>query len=141
MARRWNHPEAEERGFTLVEVVVALFILSIALLALGKVQTAALNTGDQASRRSIALGIAQDRIEQFQNIQTAAQFDAIADATASETVIVTNPVLGGPTRFTRNWVILGDDEASGWGTNVKVVIVTVTWLGGQVNLRSLITRP
>ncbi len=135
------HCRGRARGFTLLEVLAALFILSIALLALGKVQTAALNTGDQASRRSIALGIAQDRIEQFQNIQTAAQFDAIADATASETIHVTHPTLGGSTGFTRNWVILGDDEASGWGTNVKVVIVTVTWQGRQVNLRSLITRP
>ncbi len=122
-------------GFTLAEVMVALFILAVALLALGKVQTAAIYAGDQSGRRSVGLALAQDKIEEFQ----AGPLANVTDAAASETITVTGAA-GGATRFTRTWDVLGDDDASPWGANTRQVSVTVTWTGGQVNLRTILSQ-
>lgn len=56
------------KGFTLVEVVAALFIIAVALLAMGKMQTRSIEAAEHAGRVATALRLAQDVIEQMQTL-------------------------------------------------------------------------
>jgi type IV pilus modification protein PilV len=53
----------EDRGFSLLEVLVAMTILSFASLAMAKLQVGTLQANAFAKRRTIALNFAQDRVE------------------------------------------------------------------------------
>jgi|Deesub1362A_J573_1020465.scaffolds.fasta_scaffold00148_17 type IV pilus assembly protein PilV len=118
-----------ERGFTLGEVLVAMIILAVALLALAKMQIRSLEAGDFSSRMSIALALAQDKIEEFQDTSLADIVDG------SDTVTVQGST-GGVTRFTREWTV----DSSTWGTNTRQVTVTVRWLNYDVTLNSIISE-
>ena len=52
-----------QAGFTLIEVVVAISILSVGLLAVASMQTAAINGNDKAYRITEGVTWAQDRLE------------------------------------------------------------------------------
>ena len=52
-----------EAGFTLIEVIVAISILSIGLLAVASMQTAAIRGNDNAYRITEGVTWAQDRLE------------------------------------------------------------------------------
>ncbi len=57
------------RGFTLLEVLVAVTILSFASLAMAKLQVGTLQANAYAKRRTIALNFAQDKIEKVRGGQ------------------------------------------------------------------------
>jgi prepilin-type N-terminal cleavage/methylation domain-containing protein len=54
------------KGFTLLEVTVALFIIAVALLAMAKMQSASINAAEYSGRMAVALRMAQDVMEQMQ---------------------------------------------------------------------------
>jgi len=58
-------PVADEAGFTLIEVIVALAILTIGILAVNAMQTAAVKGNMAASDITIASTWAADRVEQI----------------------------------------------------------------------------
>jgi type IV pilus assembly protein PilV len=55
-------------GFSLVEVLVALSILAVGLLALALLQVTAIKGNAIASKWTIATHFAQDRLEQFRHV-------------------------------------------------------------------------
>ncbi|HLQ26192.1 MAG TPA: type II secretion system minor pseudopilin GspI [Acidiferrobacterales bacterium] len=57
--RAFNHRHC---GFTLIEVLVALVVLAIALAAVMRVITQAIDTTAALRDRTVALGVAQDRL-------------------------------------------------------------------------------
>jgi prepilin-type N-terminal cleavage/methylation domain-containing protein len=70
---RAGHPG--ERGFSLIEILIAISILSVGLLALAQMQVFAMHQNSKINTRNQAIGIAQDRIElvvatDYQNINT-----------------------------------------------------------------------
>ena len=56
-------PTCKENGFTLLELIIALAILTVGLLAVGTMQGVALNANTKAYRMTEATNLAQDRIE------------------------------------------------------------------------------
>ena len=62
MTRRNDRPPAEA-GFSLLEVLVAMVILSVGLLALEGVAVGAARTSAHASRRSMYTAVATDALE------------------------------------------------------------------------------
>ena len=62
-ATRPRRPRAGDEGFTLVEVLVSMVVLTVALLALGLVQTRALNTVALSEERQQATGYASSLLE------------------------------------------------------------------------------
>jgi type IV pilus assembly protein PilV len=119
----------KERGFTLLEVVMAMFILAVALMAMAKMQTRSIEAAEYGGRMSIALRLAQDVIEEFQRNVGAA-------ASGNDTVSITHSQ-GGSTAFARTWTVV--DNGNWAGGAVRVVTVTVTWGARSVVLRSLLS--
>lgn len=56
-------PKRRERGFTLIEVMVAIAILSFGILAVATMQTSAMRANYKGYRLTEAITLAQDRIE------------------------------------------------------------------------------
>jgi type IV pilus assembly protein PilV len=60
MSCKSDQPHKKQRGFTLLEVLIALLILSIGLLGLASLQTNGLRSNQMASMRTTATQIAYD---------------------------------------------------------------------------------
>ncbi|RLB91588.1 MAG: hypothetical protein DRH10_01525 [Deltaproteobacteria bacterium] len=113
-------------GFTLLEVLIAMFILAFGLLAIAQMQVTAIRGNAFSNRTTTALTLAQDKIEElsglsFDNDQLAAgHHPAGADP---------DPDLS---PYTRTWDIVN-------GLNTKTVTVKVTWPGHKVELNTVIS--
>jgi type IV pilus modification protein PilV len=139
-----------QRGLSLVEVFVALLVLSVGLIALAKLQVDLVRGGADARARTIALSLAEEKVE---DLRTFARTDGSGAWSTSNAV---NPAFvmawsyiddntGGRlvpqatyssalevagVRFTRTWEV--DDRdftnvASGITSRTKDVTVTVSW--------------
>jgi len=98
-------------GFTLVESMLTLAIMSMGLLALAGLQITALRGNALARRMTTAVSIAEHRLEQLKNISyTNIQAEAVAQVTASNL------------HFTRQVTV-----TTGPLPNTKSVSVLVSW--------------
>ena len=124
MQRRRNG-HSPEAGFSLIEVLVALTILAVGLLGLALLQTTAIKGNTIASKSSIAVQVAQHKLEWFRNqpwvtIISSGTISDNATATAVYATLPGNPggdtVVAGGTPFYRVWAV----------TPVTVTLRTVT---------------
>jgi type IV pilus assembly protein PilV len=98
-------------GFTLVESMLTLAIMSVGLLALAGLQITALRGNDLSRRMTTAVSIAEQRIEQLKNTPyTNIQAEAASEVTASNL------------HFTRQVTV-----TNGPLPNTKSVSVLVSW--------------
>ncbi|MFN2432926.1 MAG: prepilin-type N-terminal cleavage/methylation domain-containing protein [Gemmatimonadota bacterium] len=96
-------------GFTLIEVVVAIFVVSLTVMALGPVM-AGINRGTSYGQSmTIASGRVQEKIEELRNVPYANILDG-------------SEVLSGPT-MTRSWSVVDEPVVNA----LKEVDVIVTW--------------
>jgi len=99
-----------EKGFTLIEVIIAIAILSVGLLALASMQVAAIKGNAHANRLTEATTLAQDKVEELISLQyTVSSTDTRLTAGEDEEV---NP----PEGYDISWQII-----DGPNTNPKVV--------------------
>ena len=104
-----------QAGFTLIEVVVAISILSVGLLAVASMQTAAINGNDKAYRITEGVTWAQDRLEYL----LALPYD---DAALSLGTDKTDPMSSSsPPNYTITYDVTGGPIA-----NTKRITVTAT---------------
>ncbi|MFQ5656486.1 MAG: prepilin-type N-terminal cleavage/methylation domain-containing protein [Candidatus Methylomirabilales bacterium] len=125
----------DNRGFSAIEVLIAATIIVVALLAIASMAPTAYRTVDWSGEDTMAVTLAQQRIE-FQKNQP---FPA-ADSTTNEPAW--NPVpTGNVTGYTRQTVIDVDPAAYAPLTGIAQVTVTVTSVSGrQVVLTTLIAQ-
>ena len=102
-----THARQTERGFTLIEVLVALVILSIGLLGLGLLQASSLKASFGSNHRTVATNLAYEVLDQMRanryqayryNDIVAGNFGGINPTTCS-----TQPANSGD--------VIADDEA------------------------------
>lgn len=62
---RTPRPTSRARGFTLLEVLIAVFVLAIGVLGLAAMQMASKQSGAEASQRTIAAQLAFDLLERM----------------------------------------------------------------------------
>jgi len=105
--------EPSETGFTLIEVLMAMAIFAIGILAVGSMQIAAMNGGASARRSTDAATIAQDQIEKI----IAGDYDDLAAPA--------DAVVNG--RYSLNWAVAEDDLNGDGNNDAKNVTVTVIW--------------
>ena len=102
---------SRERGFTLVEALVALLVISFGMLAIAGFQITMSRNSDVAKQRSEAVRLAQREMERLRAFETV-----VSDGTKVDYV---NEVLGG-TRTV-------DSGQSGVNQLVTNTVYTVTW--------------
>lgn len=95
-------------GFTLIEVLIALFVLTVVLLSLSAVVVSVMRATVQSEETATATTLMQDKIESLKN----ASFSSLS----SGSDVIT---LGGIT-YNRRWDITTVDT-------LKMAIVTVDW--------------
>ena len=98
-----------EGGFTLIEVLIAMAILTIGLLAVATMQVSAIHGNKMGNEISRATFLAQDKLEELKTSTNITSEPGGSDQTGI---------------FNRSWQI-GPS-----GTNSRSVTVTVSWVVG-----------
>ena len=112
-------------GFTLVEIIVAMGILTIALLGLVSVTVMVIKGNSFSKTMTTATTLAKYKMEQLKNTSYA----SLAGGTDTVESI-----------YTRTWTVTNDSPA----TSMKTVVVTVQWnwqnVARNVTLSSIIAQ-
>ncbi len=126
----------KESGFTLLEVLVSLTILSVGLLALALLQTTAIKGNTTAAKNMIAMQIAQDQLEWFRRqpwasiVSSNPSMDAAWTSANVYATLPDNPggdtVERSGTSFYRAWRVVTS------GT-LRVITVWVCWQDDRGN--------
>jgi len=98
-----NKVKANQSGLTLLEVLIAMVILSISLILLLNMAMVALDGNDWSNKTTIATQLIQEKLEQLRNSS--------------------NPISGGDTALgvVRSWTV------SNVGNHLRRVDICVTW--------------
>lgn len=107
----------DEKGFTLIETLLAIAIMAIGLLALAALQTSAISGTTKAKKHSMAILLAENKIETCKN----ALYDTILPA--GETEYGSTLPLDPWGIFTRTTTVLDDTPFLG----AKTITVSVSW--------------
>jgi type II secretion system protein I len=113
MKRRHSLSIAE--GFTLIETMIAVAIISIGLLALGGLQVSLVRGNALSQQMTAAISVAEQQIEQIKNTPYA----NIQSQSATQ-------IQASGVNFTRQVTITDNSPL----INTKTVNVTVTWSNG-----------
>ncbi|NQU03003.1 MAG: prepilin-type N-terminal cleavage/methylation domain-containing protein [Syntrophaceae bacterium] len=97
-----------QSGFTLVEVLVAIFVLVVGLLGVISVATTVINGNAFGKRITVATTLAQDKMEELKG--TA--YSSIASGSDTQESL-----------YTRTWTVTPDSPAAG----MKAIDVSVTF--------------
>jgi Tfp pilus assembly protein PilV len=127
---------AGERGFTLVETSIALFILMVAGLGLASLFTYSIQNNSGGNDRAVALSVAQQQIEQFRSVAFSDPIIAVSAATALSPDTVSN---GRTYRVTKT--VTGSNNDVSGNPTLKTITIRVDplssgWAGLGVTLRT-----
>ncbi len=122
MRRSVKHPAPTPDGFTLIEVMVALTIMSIGVLSIGLAQLTAMRIVSMSSHLSQAMYLAQEQMETFRSMPWGATFTTAAVDVPDPAGPIT-PVQGHATQFNRSWTIAPNAPPHG----LTEITVTVVW--------------
>jgi type IV pilus assembly protein PilV len=107
-----------EEGFTLIEIMITLVLLSIGLVALAGLQVSAIKGNAFSKRMTAAVSIANQKLEQIKDTSYA---NILSE---SSTQITQSNI-----RFTRQVTVTNNSPMA----NTKTVNVTVTWSDGSTS--------
>jgi len=106
-----------EKGFTLVEVVVALTVIAIGVLGISVIFPLSGHDVSKSGMSTKALELCQEKIEELHH----SAYDAAALTPAVTHVDSLNPIIEA---FNRSWYVTQDQPVSG----CKTIEVTVEWV-------------
>jgi type IV pilus assembly protein PilV len=132
--------QRQEKGFTLLEVIIALFILAFGLLAIASMQATAIKGNSQAMGLTEASTLAQDRMERF--ISLAYTDPSLNDPNGDNTNGLDTTGAGADNTFT--WTDpSGVVYTAFWNVaidrpipNVKTIRMTVQWIDRGLTRRA-----
>jgi type IV pilus modification protein PilV len=111
----------KESGFTLLEVMIALAILAVGLLAIATAQLYAMHRTGRSRHQTQALHLAQQQMEVFHSTPVASLPASGNDPTNPIDPDVND---GDVTTFTRSWVVQPNTPLAG----ITTITVTVSWV-------------
>ena len=109
-------PISIEEGFTLIEIMIALVVMSIGLTALAAVQISAIRGNAFSKRMTTAVSIADGKMEKIKN----GSYASIITESATQ-------VTQSNMNFTRQVAVTNNSPLA----NTKTVNVTVSWSEGS----------
>ena len=109
-------PISTEEGFTLIEIMIALVVMSIGLTALAAVQISAIRGNAFSKRMTTAVSIADEKIEQIKSIP-------YANIISESSIQITQSNMN----FTRQVTVTNNSPLP----NSRKVEVVVTWSEGS----------
>jgi len=120
----------KEGGFTLIEVLMAIVLVSVALLSLAGLLTTTMINTNLGKNTTVASNLAQQRLESIK-MTASVDFDAVTDSAAgSDPVAATNPdmvedygAIAGYAQFRREVYITNGSSP----VNSKDLAVRVVW--------------
>jgi len=115
-----QQPLCPHAGFTLIEVMIALVILSIGILALAKLQISAIQGNTLSQNMTTAVSLAEQRVEQLKNTPYT---DIKSESPPVNIDPNTAQVTAAVTKWTRQVTVTDGSPL----TNTKTVSVLVTW--------------
>ena len=105
-------------GFSLIEVLIAVVVLSFGILALTALQSSLIKAATDARAQSVALALAKDQLEQMRGFRSLAEYYALTDSTSAQSINNSNAGTGrftgnlggvtgnlGGTDFSRSWTV------------------------------------
>ncbi len=101
------------QGFSLLEVLITIVVISVGLVAMAKFQAVVLQDSTLAKNRTVAINLAQDQIETLRNTDFA-NLASGSDKISSQTITNLTET------FTREWTVVTVDDSA-------AVTVKVTW--------------
>jgi type IV pilus modification protein PilV len=125
----------KKKGFSLIEVMVAVLILGVGMLGLAKIQGITFLNSAASRMQTHAVNLAQEKIEEFRNYAKISTYTAMAtDSTGTD-------IVGANVIFTRTWAVTTCPNS----VLCKNVSVLVEWDGvdgiaNKVNLTSQISE-
>ncbi len=124
-----------ESGFTLIEVMIALAIMSIGVLSLGVAQLTALRMSSTSSRLSQAMYLAEEQMEIFRSMPWGATFTAlVVDQPDPGNPIL--PVAGDASAYNRSWTIQPNQPPH----NLSEITITVTWVNATGSRQNAVLK-
>ena len=112
-----------QRGFTLIELMIAMALSTIGLIGLMKLQLVAINANGTSRNISEASGLAQERLEMLQVVPYA---NLSTYAITEPTLLAPSPGSTVQKLYTRTTTITGGAAAA-----TTTIQVTVSWLDAQ----------
>jgi len=119
-------------GFSLIEILIALVILSITLLALAALMTTTMKNNALGGHLTEAATLAQNKLEQLLATPSAMIQPQL------NTQLQDNPVgnSSGIT-YTRTWIVVPNVPLP--GTTLATITITVTWTDSTTNSFSMVS--
>ena len=119
------------KGFTLLEVLITLIILSVALLALAGMMVSTTRNNASGGHVTEAATLAQDKLEEFR----VSSWDRLLPTTSGPRA---DPSITGSTglNYARSWNIVQDN-------NLKTITIAVSWtdrINHSIRLVSVIAQ-
>lgn len=111
------------KGFTMLEVLVAIVLFSVSILAVAKMQIPAINTTQFNKEATDATALAQRVIEEYRTQSFGAGSPATCGTTVNGLAVACQATLNGS----------GSDE-------YKDITVTVTWNAKSITLSTIVAE-
>lgn len=85
------------RGFSMIEVLIAVVVLGFGLMALAALQTSIIRSSAETKTQTVALQLAKDKVEDLRSFQTLAGYQALTSGNDTVTESAVN--------YARTWTV------------------------------------
>ena len=118
--------QASQHGFSIIEIIVAVVVLGVGLLAVASFQGSLMVQSQTSKARAEATAHAQARIEQMRNYT-----NAVADVAEFDTLFANTGGFANNTAITGQNAVFTRSESVVVDGNMKVLAVQVVWTGSD----------